>query len=255
MESKSPHKEGWAFMRSSAQGSLATVLLLIPILAVPMLAIFGVPQLAPTVSSPYAESAASKKKDESEAPPFSPKNNGRDPFDQIASHVADEVPEWGEDPADTAARALADRRQTPPVPERRLRESAPVEATESSPFAMVSDGNTAMPMADMAAGSYRRTRPAADENRPQPRRPSARTVVTVADPQLTWRDAVQKLNALEIRNFRLEPGQQPLQFLFSCSYTPRDNPRVSRRFEAEADEPLLAVEHVLEQIDTWRAAR
>jgi len=72
---------------------------------------------------------------------------------------------------------------------------------------------------------------------------------------LTWKSAVERLNHLEIRNFRLEPGQQVGQFVFICSYTPQHSPRLSYRFEAQADEPLRAVEKVLDQIETWMAAR
>ncbi len=241
-------------MRTSAQGSLATVLLLIPILAVPMLAIFGVPQFAPVVASPYEDGATNRRKTESEAPPFSPHEGDRDGFEQVASNLTADVPEWGDHAADRAAKALADRRGSTSPPPRRARDSSSSEATDPSPFASMSEGNAAAMMAEGLPGSYRRARNVAETGEPTPKRPASRTAPVVVDPQLTWRDAVQKLNALEIRNFRLEPGQQPLQFLFSCSYTPRDNPRVSHWFEAEADEPLRAVERVLEQIDTWRAA-
>jgi hypothetical protein len=71
----------------------------------------------------------------------------------------------------------------------------------------------------------------------------------------TWQDAVDRLNALEIRNFRLQPGHRENQFSFVCNYTPSDSPRVSYRFEAEADEPLKAVEKVLEQIAEWQQRR
>ena len=69
---------------------------------------------------------------------------------------------------------------------------------------------------------------------------------------LTWKEAVRRLNDLEIRNFRLQPGLHDNQFAFSCMYTPSDNPRISTRFEAEADEPLKAVEKVLAQIEVWQ---
>ncbi|MDP1795992.1 MAG: hypothetical protein Q8K78_00850, partial [Planctomycetaceae bacterium] len=224
------------------------------ILAVPMLAIFGIPQFTPAVASPYEEGAKTRRQVESEAPPFSPKESENDPFNKVASNLTSEVAEWGDDSADRAARTLADRRNITPATQRRFRDQSPREATEPSPFASVPEGNAASSIVDAMPGSYRRTRTVADTADTAPKRLPVRSVSVVADPQLTWRDAVQKLNALEIRNFRLEPGQQPMQFLFSCSYTPRDNPRVSHWFEAEADEPLRAVERVLEQIDTWRAA-
>lgn len=241
-------------MRTSAQGSLATVLLLIPILAVPMLAIFGVPQFTPVVASPFDDAAASRRQDESEAPPFSPTGSEGDPFERASSNLSSDVPEWGDEPSDRAARALADRRRVTPVSHRPTRKTALSEPTEPSPFASPSEGTAAPTMPDALPGSYRRQRNTAVVDT-RPNRPTAEATPAMLDPQLTWRDAVQKLNALGIRNFRLEPGHQPSQFLFSCSYTPRDNPSVSYRFENEADEPLRAVERVLEQIDTWLAAR
>ena len=72
---------------------------------------------------------------------------------------------------------------------------------------------------------------------------------------LTWQGALRRLNELEIRNFRLEPSRQANQFVFICSYTPTDSPRVSYRFEAESEEPLKAVEKVLAQIDEWQQRR
>jgi hypothetical protein len=68
---------------------------------------------------------------------------------------------------------------------------------------------------------------------------------------LTWRTAVRRLNKLGIRHFQLEPGARENEFQFSCSLTPSDQPRISHRFEAEAAEPLRAVERVLIQIEQW----
>lgn len=67
---------------------------------------------------------------------------------------------------------------------------------------------------------------------------------------LTWGAAVDRLNQLGIRQFKLEPGQRD-GFHFSCYFTPRDNPRVTHRFEAESAEPLQAVEDVLIQVEDW----
>lgn len=72
---------------------------------------------------------------------------------------------------------------------------------------------------------------------------------------LTWSSAVERLNDLEIRNFRLEPGPRKGLFVFICSYTPSESPTVSYRFEAEADQPLQAVQKVLDQIVEWRQRR
>ena len=72
---------------------------------------------------------------------------------------------------------------------------------------------------------------------------------------LTWREAVRRLNELGIQEFRLEPGRQLGDFYFACEFTPHRDARVTRRFEAEATEPLLAVQAVLRQIDEWLTRR
>ena len=69
---------------------------------------------------------------------------------------------------------------------------------------------------------------------------------------VTWTEAVQRLNALGIHRFQLQPGRNEHEFHFSCLHTPANNPRVTHRFEAEAGEPLRAVQLVLQQIQEWQ---
>ncbi|MCX7420133.1 MAG: hypothetical protein NT013_11425 [Planctomycetia bacterium] len=72
---------------------------------------------------------------------------------------------------------------------------------------------------------------------------------------LTWRRAVHRLNELGIHQFRLEPGRDQGEFYFSCEFSLEQDSRITRRFEAEATEPLQAVELVLRQIDEWTSRR
>ena len=88
-----------------------------------------------------------------------------------------------------------------------------------------------------------------------PRSPSSRVASEKSDHGLTWRDAVRQLNELGIQEFRLEPGRQLGEFYFACEFTPDRDARITRRFEAEAKEPLLAVAAVLRQIDEWLPRR
>ncbi|MBT4867088.1 MAG: hypothetical protein HON53_18445 [Planctomycetaceae bacterium] len=88
---------------------------------------------------------------------------------------------------------------------------------------------------------FHRTVPA-DDSRLQ------ETTAAIRQPQ-TWREVVSRLNSLGIRDYRLSAGKQPNEFHFSCFFSPKENPRVTHRFEAQADEPLLAVQQVLTQID------
>lgn len=197
-------------MQNTAHGSLATVLLLVPILAIPLLAIFGVPQLTPAVPSAMEDL---------------------------------EETSLGE-PAGQPSFAAA------PVLES---EAFSVQTRELSQLPSVrGQSETAAPRwgAEEGPDRYRRSRTATVE---------AETVGQAkelpGELPLTWKSAVARLDELQIRSFRLEPGQQPGHFLFICSYTPQNSPRLSYRFEAEADEPLRAVGKVLTQIDHWMVSR
>ena len=94
---------------------------------------------------------------------------------------------------------------------------------------------------------FRRTVPA-DDSRLQ------ETTAAIRQPQ-TWREVVSRLNVLGIRDYRLSAGNQPNEFHFSCFFSPKENPRVTHRFEAQANEPLLAVQQVLTQIDQSQNSR
>jgi len=82
---------------------------------------------------------------------------------------------------------------------------------------------------------------------------SPATAAQTPDEQAGWQDAAQRLKKLGIRKYRLESRIDEQNFVFSCSLPSPDNPRVVRRFEADADNPLEAVQQVLEQIDEWRS--
>jgi hypothetical protein len=69
------------------------------------------------------------------------------------------------------------------------------------------------------------------------------------------RAGIARLNELGITDYQWQPGDRDGQFLFRCRLVSRRNPRMMQRFEAEAAEPLQALEKVLAQIDEWRARR
>jgi hypothetical protein len=69
-----------------------------------------------------------------------------------------------------------------------------------------------------------------------------------------WKAAAERLKELGIRKYRLLPQIESQKFLFACSFSLPENPRVTRRFEAEAETPLEAVQMVLQQVDEWRSS-
>jgi hypothetical protein len=246
-------------MRHSSHSPFATALLLIPIITVPLLAIFGVPQITPVVP-PAVHSPSAKTEVLTDATEFTPASAERwEALEEFPTSVTS-VPasEWVEVPPDPTAQAVADRRAEglprPPPLTQAIDTPPPATAPPTSPSAGEGGAlpRAAPPPAVVPIGYVRDT---ADGGRNGKSSASRRAAPAPPTPTLTWQSAVRKLNDLEIRNFRLEPGQRPDQFVFICSYTPPDNPRVSYRFEAEADEPLRAVEKVLMQIDSWLASR
>lgn len=219
------------------------MLLLIPVVTIPLMAVFGVPEIIPQVPSAmegWLKPASQKQ------PPAS---------SEAATPAADTLPLPR---ATLSEQAIAwEQRPTHDIAlPRPLSEQAalPSEAAASQGRSLFDPPPTTADMqnhpsteetTNLTPINYTRSTP---RNRP----PAAATRPAV---NLTWQQAVKRLNELEIRNFRLEPGLKPDQFMFVCSYTPPDNPRVSYRFEAEADEPLRAVAKVLEQIETWVSSR
>lgn len=272
---------------------LATVLLIVPVLTVPALAIFGIPQFAPVVASPLEESGTidhgknrlgnseSLSQDElfediegfdSDRPVKPPTSTvkSRSPSTTSARHnrlrspEAQETSSWGDD-LETAAENQKSNRFS------KLLE--PRVENRTSPSRYERDSPRAIKQASLGQSTQRRESDSeitqvaftdglsSGENRPAQnhhQRTETSSGSQFREPpveDLTWSTAVERLNELEIRNFRLEPGPRKGLFVFICSYTPPDSPTVSYRFEAEADQPLKAVQKVLEQIVEWRQRR
>ncbi len=84
------------------------------------------------------------------------------------------------------------------------------------------------------------------------RKPTAKAVANAlnSSPALTWQSARERLKAFGIKEYYLQPDPAGQQFLFRCTYTPPGNPRINRLFEAEAADPLEAVQKVLAQLES-----
>ena len=224
-------------MRSKSVSPLGTLLTIVAVLAVPLLAVFGIPQFVPVVASSSSSPQgapldatprpASPSELQSSAPPLS----GRDIFASIP------------EPAVSAVRPTA---------------SLPQYCT---------------PVIEAVARPPRPPAPAGAENTQSPQSPAPlpigwttggppKPVVTeVARSRsenfqpLTWKTAVTRLNGLGIKQFQLQPGQKPGTFHFRCYLAGVADSRVSVRFESEADEPLEAVREVLDQVAQWYQTR
>lgn len=275
-------------VRQPMRSGLTTLLLLIPILAVPMLAIFGIPNFAPAVASPLGDD--DWQTGESAAAGFAPAvgqvavapgptvaQNGLDfSNNPRQSNLERNVP-WPGRPRSAAAERSHPSPRLNPGNYEGFDRTASVLAPSAPPQRQPGGQDAAQPPAwpgaplDGGVQTIGFTQPGEFASPPKYERPASTEVEQLrfesgthrgsrpprplppAAPSLTWQAAVKRLNELDISNFRLEPGSDPNQFLFVCSYTPPENPQVSYRFEAEASEPIKAVEKVLAQVEARRS--
>ncbi|QDV48764.1 hypothetical protein [Gimesia fumaroli] len=287
-------------MRSKSNDFFSTLLVLIPLVAVPMLAIFGIPEIAPV-----------KKSALNENDPFDGEKSSHSQFEEISFDASSHEIELGGE-GNLGGPSRGNRKRSPqgspfaktsssrngsingeewlppadamegweldPVPsqlepdqkmaELPSAEQMPERGFQNNPIEQV--GFEDEQFSPNTGGAFgQEIQQIENETNPFDKTNSVKqAAVKEVDPQFrlraetmlrrdpaTWSAAVQKLNELGIRDYRLEPGVRPNEFLFSCSYSPPNNPRISRRFEAEALDPLKAVIKVLQQVDEWNQAK
>jgi len=270
-------------------GFLATLMLSIPLAAIGLMAVFGIPQLVP------ANGDSTSSRDQVI-------RGVRDVFDwsekretnssQAGAHL-DDAPQFGEQSALADRPAPHDQGQYDPnsydhSQRNRYTQQSSSEATSSSIFDVppprALSSRQPVPSKDTASGSPSRhwseISSAGDSRAEQ----SAANQASSATPirsgvasmaaearngqifqkeavfetqtsLLTWRQASLRLTELGVKNYHLERGAAEGTFLFVCTFSPGDAPHVVHRFEAETDDPLLAVNQVLQQVDRWMRSR
>jgi hypothetical protein len=290
-------------MRSPLSGPIATLFMFVPLVAIPLLAVFGMPQFsslsapaqseelkfasdkekpAPKVSQPDGELAGGVQVTESGAPaqpaagtPSRPVNDA-DPFAEFARAPEGDAAQPQQQES-RPAKSVADGQTVAQGKKRPQR--WPTDETGTSPpkdpaaagdpsfnegKTASNDRDTALaeasnptPRADKRSKSGTRLTTAFDANDPNPERDRGlpNTTNNLSDEAKGWKAAIARLNALGIRDYQLQPGEREGEILFSCRFVSRHNPRVMQRFEAEASEPLQAVQRVLQQIDEWKGRR
>src|SRR5690606_10232719 len=224
-------------MSAKQGGSLATLLLAIPLSAIPLMAVFGIPEFTP-LSAATQESS---------------------PPDLVRQPMASFDP-----PTDSTATSDERNRRAAgdllsPAPARRPQDSAGLQQK-----GVVGESSVAVTAAPHAATASASAPSARSQPSPRPMQtaapqPSIRplaTAETALAPAatasgLTWREATRKLEEVGITDYRLERGDSSDRFLFVCRFSPGGDERIVQRFEAEAAEPLAAVENVLAQVDHW----
>jgi len=288
-------------MRSPLSGSIATCLIFVPLVAVPLLAIVGMPQLSASASNTpvddlkfvqdrAAETAGNAELlgpvqvTDSHSDAAASNHEGRtgardsDPFAEFSRdsdglrQQAHSASASGSSPKrpkpwlnegnglpqkallssdrpddDRAASSPSDRRATSGSLEDHPQEQPSNATSVKAPVARrtLPEAQAVVTNDSDAAATTVPT------DGPAPVRGSSESR-TSSNYASALKQAVGRLNALGIRDYQLQPGEREGEFNFSCRFAARSNPRVIHRFEAEAADPLDAVNQVLRQLDDWR---
>jgi hypothetical protein len=230
---------------SNAAGAVSSLLMSLPLVAVPCLAVFGLPSLGPPTADASTEESIEL------GSPVESAGKAAVAFAPIVD--AGKTPAEPS-PFESFETAQSDRRQIEPTSDHRgaaanravgldhsvvPRERVPSPASNDiaiSPdvFALA---DIAPPVTATAATKAAVTAPAAG-----------------ASSSAGWEETVARLNGHGIREFHLTNGEVPGEFHFSCAIYERGR-SVTRRFEAEGASPAEAAEDVLQQVEQWLATR
>lgn len=292
-------------MRTPLGGPVATLLMFVPLVAIPLFAVFGTPQISTTGSpaTQVEELKFASEKDKSAAGNSLPEadlvsavqvsdgtaatqdaagqnGTGQNATGQTAQNAAQASataatlakndadpfaefvrPANGENrPSDPASANANASTEQPPVrgPAGGATNAQPQKTALAQNDAFADDGRAARPDREPAGNS-------AGEPATERSRPKSETRMTAgfdanrggdpSDEAKGLRAGIARLNALGITDYQWQPGDRDGEFLFRCRLASKHNPRMMQRFEAEAGEPLAALEKVLVQIDEWRAQR
>lgn len=208
--------------------SLATFLLSVPVAAIGLMAVFGIPQFAAVIAAQRGDSGEDPldeldelRRDSSDL------LGGYDPaFPQSGdSRGGRDAPRWDAEPQDDAADRTAFEEQSPPAADFWGTQRGSGLSTNEPPL----------------------------ERRGLQETDTWGRPVSAPASNLTWTEARNQLAELGVDDFHLEAGSVPDTFTFVAVFTPGAQPDVTYRFEAEASDPLLAVEDVVVQIEEWLA--
>jgi hypothetical protein len=285
-------------MRNPLSGPVATLLMFVPLVAIPLFAVFGTPQIS-TTGSPAAQVEDLKfalERDKPSAANSLPEGDlvsavqvsdgnttaqnatAQNPTGQdgpqpsasaaaVAKNEADPFAEFVR-PAEGETRRsdAATGNQTAPAERRPLRGPAddannaqPQKTALASNDPVVDEGRAARPDRESAGGNpFNESSAGRSRSKSSTRMTAGFDANRGGEPSEEakgLRSAIARLNALGITDYQWQPGDHDGEFLFRCRLVSRHNPRMMQRFEAEASEPLQALEKVLVQIDEWRTRR
>lgn len=233
-------------------GAMSSLLMSLPLIAVPCLAVFGLPSIGPATAEAEADdaielgpsnsSAADALGSASEQPPAAAG------FSPIVDAASASPPENA-----FAADARADRQSIDRTSDRR-------GATANHAIGIDDDRATAAPPASDSLGTAATSvaeNPFADVQ--SPKTPAADLLgeatsdESAATSHGSWEQVLARLKSKGVEEFYLANGETDGQFYFTCFFATGD--KTTQRFEAEGATPLDAASTVLAEVEEWQGTR
>jgi len=233
-------------------GALSSLLMSLPLIAVPCLAVFGLPSIGPATAEAEADDAielgpaGSATTDAlgaaSEQPPA---DAGFSPIVDAASVTPDHA---------FSAESRADRQSIDRTSDRR-------GASANHAIGIDDDPGSAPPataMTDLGPATAALENPFADVQPPSKRDAAPKRVAPEFESarstrQGSWEQVIAQLKSRGVEEFFLANGESDGEFYFTCYFATGDN--TTQRFEAEGDSALVAASKVLAEVEAWQATR
>lgn len=243
-----------------SSGSFIAILLSVPLTVVALVGVVGVPKLQEMFAS---ASASHEEDDEFDRDGFSSRSRSKRATSKADREKGDDAELWGEEPG--AADDLADDFGGKPK--------------STKPKITLARGNKSKPADEFGSDLAEKPEDDLFNNRrgrfgPTPKEPEAvetfamepfksRSAVINADLKTpapvrgggsgSFPGAIERLRGMGVERYHLEPGLAAGQFLFVCQVEGNETAPTIHRFEAEANDPTIAVEDVLKQVASWQA--
>jgi hypothetical protein len=242
-------------MSSKAGSTFLTFLVSIPLAAMGLMAVFGVPPLASVIAASRGLSDTNRDFEEDDRGSRRP---GQSQFEDWDSGTA---PDWktdGADPTDIEPGTAGEDDEYDALGFRKIPRSGDNSASRN-----FRQGNS-RPERDEFGDSDPSDDAPSESHGLLSSRGGAKELPFVlpskpgasrTSPPVSMKDSLKKLNSLGVKHYHLERGVDQDTWLFVCLFVPGDDPRITHRFEAESDDPDRAAAETVQQIDSWLLKR
>ena len=237
-------------MSSRAGSTILTFLVSIPVAAMGLMAVFGVPPLASVIAASRGLSDTNRDFEEVDR---GSRRSGQGQFEDWDSGTEASAPEWssmGTDQSDSPAdyRETEDRDDLGfPKLRRDEGQAGSRDSRQGGQRAALSGSHTQEGLGSKSddllsphtGARSRLLNPLQDDQ----------------SPPVSMKDSIKKLNSLGAKHYHLERGVNQDTWLFVCLFVPGDDTRITHRFEAESKDPDRAAAETVQQIDSWLLKR